>query len=68
MLSSLTFTFFIILRSSFNLLFILTYLDLIFTSFSFYLLRSSFNLLFIILVYLVFCVFTHTNSKSIFIV
>ena len=43
MLSSLTFTFFIILR-------------------------SSFNLLFIILVYLVFCVFTHTNSKSIFIV
>lgn len=43
MLSSVTFTFFIILR-------------------------SSFNLLFIILVYLVFCVFTHTNSKSIFIV
>ncbi len=43
MLSSLTFTFFIILR-------------------------SSFNLLFIILVYIVFCVFTHTNSKSIFIV
>ena len=68
MLSSLTFTFFIILRSSFNLLFILTYLDLLLTSFSFYLLRSSFNLLFIILVYLVFCVFTHTNSKSIFIV
>ena len=68
MLSSLTFTFFIILRSSFNLLFILTYLDLLLTSFSFYLLRSSFNLLFIILVYIVFCVFTHTNSKSIFIV
>lgn len=43
MLSSVTFTFFIILK-------------------------SSFNLLFIILVYLVFCVFTHTNSKSIFIV
>ncbi len=43
MLSSVTFTFFIILR-------------------------SSFNLLFIILVYIVFCVFTHTNSKSIFIV
>ena len=68
MLSSVTFTFFIILRSSFNLLFILTYLDLLLTSFSFYLLRSSFNLLFIILVYIVFCVFTHTNSKSIFIV
>ena len=68
MLSSLTFTFFIILRSSFNLLFIFTFLDLLLTSFSFYLLRSSFNLLFIILVYIVFCVFTHTNSKSIFIV
>lgn len=52
MLSSVTFTFFIILKSSFYL----------------YLLRSSFNLIFIILVYLVFCVFTHTNSKSIFIV
>ena len=48
MLSSLTFTFFIILRSSFNLLFILTSLDLLLTSFSFYLLRSSFNLLFIL--------------------
>ena len=68
MLSSVTFTVFIILRSSFNLLFIFTSLDLLLTSFSFYLLRSSFNLLFIILVYLVFCVFTHTNSKSIFIV
>lgn len=65
MLSSVTFTFFIILkysfnlylrRSSFNLFFIFTSLDL------------PFNLLFIILVYLVFCVFTHTNSKSIFIV
>lgn len=52
MLSSVTFTFFIILKFSFYL----------------YLLRSSFNLLFIIFVYLVFCVFTHTNSKSIFIV
>lgn len=59
MLSSVTFTFFIILRSSF-------YLYLLSSSFN--LLRSSFNLLFIILVYLVFCVFTHTNSKSIFIV
>ncbi len=59
MLSSVTFTFFIILKSSFNL-----YLR----RSSFNLLRSSFNLLFIILVYLVFCVFTHTNSKSIFIV
>lgn len=59
MLSSVTFTFFIILRSSF-------YLYLLRSSFN--LLRSSFNLLFIILVYLVFCVFTHTNSKSIFIV
>lgn len=59
MLSSVTFTFFIILRSSF-------YLYLFRSSFN--LLRSSFNLLFIILVYLVFCVFTHTNSKSIFIV
>ena len=68
MLSSLTFTFFIILRSSFNLLFIFTSLDLLLTSFSFYLLRSSFNHLFIILAYIVFCVFTHTNSKSIFIV
>ena len=68
MLSSVTFTFLIILRSSFNLLFIFTSLDLLLTSFSFYLLRSSFNLLFIILVYIVFCVFTHTNSKSIFIV
>ena len=68
MLSSVTFTFFIILISSFNLLFIFTSLDLLLTSFSFYLLRSSFNHLFIILVYIVFCVFTHTNSKSIFIV
>lgn len=68
MLSSVTFTFFIILRSSFNLLFIFTSLDFLLTSFSFYLLRSSFNHLFIILVYIVFCVFTHTNSKSIFIV
>ena len=68
MLSSVTFTFFIILRSSFNLLFIFTSLDLLLTSFSFYILRSSFNLLFFILVYIVFCVFTHTNSKSIFIV
>ena len=68
MLSSVTFTFFIILRSSFNLLFIFTSLDLLLTSFSFYLLRSSFSHLFIILVYIVFCVFTHTNSKSIFIV
>ena len=68
MLSSVTFTFLIILRSSFNLLFIFTSLDLLLTSFSFYLLRSSFNHLFIILVYIVFCVFTHTNSKSIFIV
>lgn len=59
MLSSVTFTFFIILRSSF-------YLYLLRSSIN--LLRSSFNLLFIILVYLVFCVFTHTNSKSIFIV
>ena len=59
MLSSVTFTFFIILRSSF-------YLYLLSSSFK--LLRSSFNLLFIILVYLVFCMFTHTNSKSIFIV
>ena len=59
MLSSVTFTFFIILKSSF-------YLYLLRSSFN--LLRSSFNLLFIILVYLVFCVFTHTNSKSIFIV
>lgn len=59
MLSSVTFTFFIILRSSF-------YLYLLSSSFN--LLRSSFNLLFIILVYLVFCMFTHTNSKSIFIV
>lgn len=59
MLSSVTFTFFIILKSSF-------YLYLLRSSFN--LLRSSFNLLFIIFVYLVFCVFTHTNSKSIFIV
>lgn len=59
MLSSVTFTFFIILRSSF-------YLYLHRSSFN--LLRSSFNLLFIIFVYLVFCVFTHTNSKFIFIV
>lgn len=59
MLSSVTFTFFIILRSSF-------YLYLHRSSFN--ILRSFFNLLFIILVYLVFCVFTHTNSKSIFIV
>lgn len=59
MLSSVTFTFFIILRSSF-------YLYLLRSSFN--LLRSSFNLLFIIFVYLVFCVFTHTNSKFIFIV
>lgn len=59
MLSSVTFTFFIILKSSFYLYLLRS---------SFYLLRSSFNLLFVILVYLVFCVFTHTNSKSIFIV
>lgn len=59
MLSSVTFTFFIILKSPF-------YLYLLRSSFN--LLRFSFNLLFIILVYLVFCVFTHTNSKSIFIV
>lgn len=59
MLSSVTFTFFIILKSSF-------YLYLLRSSFN--LLRSSFNLLFTIFVYLVFCVFTRTNSKSIFIV
>lgn len=59
MLSSVTFTFFIILKSSF-------YLYLLRSSFN--LLRFSFNLLFIILVYLVSCVFTHTNSKFIFIV
>lgn len=59
MLSSVTFTFFIILKSSF-------YLYLLRSSFNLH--RSSFNLLFIIFVYLVFCVFTHTNSKSIFIV
>ena len=61
MLSSVTFTFFIILRSSFNLLFIFTSLDLLLTSFSFYLLRSSFNLLFIILVFFVFPVFKYIN-------
>ena len=59
MLSSLTFTFFIILRSSLNLLFIFTSLDLLLTSFSFYLLRSSFNLLFIILLYSFLCVYAH---------
>lgn len=65
MLSSVTFTFFIILKSSFNLYLLRSSFNLffIFTS-----LDLPFNLLFIILVYLVFCVFTHTNSKSIFIV
>ena len=66
MLSSVTFTFFIILKSSFYLYLLRSSFNLLRSSFN--LLRSSFNLLFIILVYLVFCVFTHTNSKSIFIV